>query len=100
MLLLIKKNNNNNNNNKNGRLGYGGIVRDFQRKVKAAFCLPVNISVEPIVGEALAVFQMVKFCRNRGFTRIILKGDSLLVLQAINYTCENWSKYGNIIVNI
>jgi hypothetical protein len=91
MLLLIKKNNNN-NNNKNGRLGYGGIVRDFQRKVKAAFCLPVNISVEPIVGEALAVFQMVKFCRNRGFTRIILK--------AINYTCENWSKYGNIIVNI
>jgi hypothetical protein len=30
----------------------------------------------------------------------ILEGDSLLVVQAIKHTCENWSKYGDIIVNI
>jgi hypothetical protein len=75
-------------------------VRDFQGKVQAAFCLPVNISVEPMLGEALAAFQMVEFCRIRGFIRIILEGDSLIVVKAINCTCENWSRYGNIIADI
>jgi hypothetical protein len=81
-------------------LGYGGIVRDFQGKVQAAFCLPVNISVEPVVGEAMVAFQMVEFCRIWRFTRIILEEDSLIVVHAINRTCENWSRYGNIIADI
>jgi ribonuclease HI len=68
--------------------------------VQADFCLQVNILAEPVVGEALAALQMIEFCRIRGYTRIILEGDSLIVVQAINRIGENWSRYENIIADI
>lgn len=52
MLLLIQK---------NGKMGYGGIVRDSQGKVHAAYYLYVDILVEPVVGEALAALHLVEF---------------------------------------
>jgi hypothetical protein len=48
-----------------------------------------------------AALHTVEFCRNRSFTRIILEGDSLLVVQAINRNGGNWSTmHGNIIADI
>jgi phosphoenolpyruvate synthase/pyruvate phosphate dikinase len=55
--------------------------------VHAAYYLCVDILVESMVGEALAAFHLVEFCRNWGFSRIYLEADSLIVIQAINRTC-------------
>jgi hypothetical protein len=66
---------------KNGKLGYGGIVRGFERKVHAASCLSMNISIELVVGEALiTTLHMVEFFRNRSFTSLILYWREILEL--------------------
>jgi ribonuclease HI len=56
--------------------------------------------VDPVVGEALAALHTVEFCRHNGFSSIVLEGDSLLVVQAINNTGVNWSRIGFIIDDI
>jgi hypothetical protein len=58
------------------------------------------LMADPVVGEALAVLHMVEFCRDNGFSSIVLEGDSLLVVQAINNTGVNWSRIGFIIDDI
>jgi ribonuclease HI len=83
-----------------GKMGYGGIVRDFMGTVQAAFCFSVDFVAEPVVAESFAALHTVEFCKNRGFTRIILEGDSLLVVQAINCKEGNWRMHGNIIADI
>jgi ribonuclease HI len=85
---------------RNGKLGFGCTVRDIHGTVLAAFCHMVDTVVDPVVAEALAALRTVEFCKNRGFTLIILEGDSLLVVQAINSSGVNWSRYGIIIEDI
>jgi hypothetical protein len=72
----------------------------FQGMVHAAFCYSMDVLVDPVVADALAALHTAEFCRNRGYTRLILEEDSLLVAQAINCTWVNWSRHENIIVDI
>lgn len=69
---------------RNGKLGFGCTVRDIHGTVLVAFCHMVDTVVDPVVAEVLVALRTVEFCKNRGFTLIILEGDSLLVVQAIN----------------
>jgi hypothetical protein len=39
-------------------------------------------------------------CRSRGFTRIILEGDSLIVVNALNTADKNWCNFGQILADI
>jgi hypothetical protein len=38
----------------NGKMGYGGIVRDFKGTVQAASWISVDFVAEPVVAESLA----------------------------------------------
>jgi hypothetical protein len=71
---------------KNGKLGYGCVIRDSSGNLQAASCHVEFLMVDPVVGEALAALHTVEFCRDKGFSSIVLQGDSLLVVQAINNT--------------
>jgi ribonuclease HI len=81
-------------------LGFGSVVHDSQGVVFAASSYSVNACVDPILAEALAALHTLEFCRNRSLTSIILEGDSLIVVNAINRPSFNWSLLGNIISNI
>jgi ribonuclease HI len=85
---------------KNGKLGYGCVIRDSGGNFQAASCHVEFLMADPVVGEALAVLHTVEFCRDNGFSSIVLEGDSLLVVQAINNTGVNWSRIGFIIDDI
>jgi hypothetical protein len=44
--------------------------------------------------------KAVEFSRNRGLYKIILEGDSLQVVNAVNAAGPNCSTYGQIMANI
>jgi hypothetical protein len=62
--------------------------------------LLVEASVDLVVAEALATLRTIEFCRNRGFTSLILEGDSLQVMNAISKIGLNRCMYGHVIADI
>jgi hypothetical protein len=84
---------------KNGKLGYGCVIRDFSGNLQAASCHVEFLMADPVVGEALAALHTMEFCRDNGFSSIVLEGDSLLI-QAIDNTGVNWNMIGFIIDDI
>jgi ribonuclease HI len=52
------------------------------------------------VGEALASYQAVNFCKELGLSSIILEGDAQVIVSGINTSNRNWSKLGHIIEDI
>jgi ribonuclease HI len=87
-------------NSKKGILGFGCIVWDVHGFVVAALSHSVIVMGNPEVAEALAALHTIEFCRNHGFNSIILEGDSLIVVNAINRVGLNWSFLENIILDI
>jgi ribonuclease HI len=84
----------------NGRMGIGLVIRDSSGKVYAAASHVVDFLIDPIVGESMAALKVVEFCKNMGLDRIMVEGDSLQVVNAINKPGLNWGKYGHIVANI
>lgn len=61
----------------------------------------ISFFAELVVAEALAVLQASEFSHHDlGLPDIILKGDLLQVINVINTTRQNWSRYGQIVVDI
>jgi ribonuclease HI len=87
-------------NKQNGCMGYGYIVRDSHGLVVATACHSMRFLTDPIIAESLAALRAVEFCRNRGFSHIILEGDYLIVVTALNNRDDNWRRYGQIMNDI
>jgi hypothetical protein len=87
-------------NSKKIILGFGCVVRDVHGFVVAALSHSVIVMRNAEVAEALAALHTIEFCRNQGFTSIILEWDYLIVVNAINRVGLNWSFLGNIILDI
>jgi len=68
--------------------------------VVAAACHSVRFLTDPIIAELFVALRAVEFCRNRGFSHIILEGDSLIVITALNNKNDNWRRYGKIMNDI
>jgi hypothetical protein len=64
--------------------------------VVAAACHSVRFLTDPIIEELFVALRAVEFCRNRSFSHIILEGDSLIVITALNNKNDNWRRYGKI----
>jgi hypothetical protein len=76
-------------------------VRDSHGMVHASVCNSVDALVDSAVAKSqLVALRTVEFCRNWGFSTLMLEGDSLIVVNALNRTGLNWSMYGNIIADI
>lgn len=85
---------------KKRKLGFGLIERDSNGHVHATASYSVDAWVEPVVAEALAALRAAEFCQNRGLERIILEGDSLQVVHALNKPRSNWNMHGQIVGDI
>ncbi|KAF3975971.1 hypothetical protein CMV_000800 [Castanea mollissima] len=66
-----------------GHSEVGVIIRDWERKVMAAKCIPLSsrMAVEEI--EAIAMEQGIVLAKNLGLEKTIFEGDSMQTIQAI-----------------
>ena len=81
---------------KYNRMGVGVIVRDFSGEVIAARSLTIQTKQEPVIGEAMGAIYAAEFIVI-GVQNVILEGDSLLVVKALQDATENLSSYGHLI---
>ncbi|KAF5465302.1 hypothetical protein F2P56_015322 [Juglans regia] len=80
-----------------GVLGIGAIIRDSQGMVLGTIRARRFISVSPFKAEAYAMLMAIIFCKDTGFTNIVLEGDSLQVVKQMQKPVKDWSQGGLII---
>ncbi|XP_035545902.1 uncharacterized protein LOC118348408 [Juglans regia] len=66
------------------RVGTGVVIRDWNVCVTTTLRSTCASFLDPLLGEAIAALRAVKFCAELGLRTIILEGDSLNVVNAIN----------------
>ena len=78
-------------------MGFGVIIRDHNSVVCAAKSVKIYRAFEPVIGEAMAAMVEVKFSKEREIQDVILEGDSMQVVQALQDRNPSWRTYGHII---
>ena len=66
-----------------GHFGVGVIIRDWERKVVAAKCIPLLGRMAMEETEAIAMEQGIILTKNLGLEKTIFEGDSMQTIQAI-----------------
>jgi ribonuclease HI len=84
-------------NKQSKRMGIGIIVRDEEGVFVAAMAKVLPSFNDPTVAEALAAWHAVNMCVAKGFHKIVLEGDSLVVVSALNNSLPTWSSLGQLI---
>ncbi|XP_040987666.1 uncharacterized protein LOC121235384 [Juglans microcarpa x Juglans regia] len=84
----------------NSRLGIGVMVRNSEGAVMASLCSSMDLFPNPLLGEAVAARRASSFCAELGLQHIILEGDSLSVVKAIQHKEDSWSDTGLVIRDI
>ncbi|KAF5441962.1 hypothetical protein F2P56_037084 [Juglans regia] len=84
----------------NSRVGIGVIVRNSEGAIMASLCSSMDLFPDPLLGEAIAARRASSFCADLGFQHVILEGDSLLVVKAIQNKEDSWSDSGLVIRDI
>jgi ribonuclease HI len=87
-------------NKQSKRMGIGIIVRDEKGEFVAAMAKVLPSINDPTVAEALAAWHAVNLCVAKGFHKIVLEGDSLVVVSAFNKPLPIWSSHGQLIEDI
>ncbi|XP_059428470.1 uncharacterized protein LOC132162224 [Corylus avellana] len=87
--------------NLNGkRIGIGVIIRDSKGLVIAALSRTVDTCPAPVIAESMGALYASEFCCDLGVLDVILKGDSIQVVKAINKMGDQCSRYGQVIVDV
>lgn len=73
------------------------MLRTHEGVMVAAHCTTRQLISNPTVVEAVGAWVAVDMCRQLGITHVILEGDSLEVVQAIQKEGKCWSIYGHLI---
>ncbi|XP_042983215.1 uncharacterized protein LOC122312624 [Carya illinoinensis] len=84
----------------NSKIGVGVIVRDSGGLIIASLCSSISLSPDPLLGEAVAALGASSFYSELGLNQIMLEGDSLAVIQAVQHKDESWSPTGLVIRDI
>jgi len=66
------------------RMGIGIVVQNEKGEFVAAMAKVLHFINDPTVAEALAAWHAANLCVDRGFHRVVLEGDSLVVVSALN----------------
>jgi hypothetical protein len=80
-----------------GRYAIGVVVRDAEGNCIAARCATQKGLVSPVAGEALALYHAACLGVELGGTKIILEGDSIQVINAMNSEEQLWSNFGHLV---
>lgn len=81
----------------NGKVGIGVVARDSAGQVIDFLSSPTTGFLSPRVTEALAFREALIFAANNGLTDIIVEGDALQIVQAINKGGDQFSDCSSII---
>jgi hypothetical protein len=79
------------------RIGIGAIVRDHNGVVLAMLSETVASIKDPATAEAMAARRGVELSKSMGIMKLILEGDALQIVQALQSTGGRWYPYGLII---
>ena len=79
------------------KMGIGIIASDHDGAVLVTVCASRPYVTDPTIVEAIATWKMVDVCISSGFPKVILEGDSLKVVNALQSDGCCWSRYGTII---
>jgi hypothetical protein len=66
------------------KMGIGVVVRNETGEVKAALAKFLPLVDDPTAAKAIAAWFTVKLCVDCGFQLVVLEGDSMNVVSAIN----------------
>jgi ribonuclease HI len=81
----------------NCQMGIGIVARNSLGEVVASMFAPKSYIVAPDIAEAVAALRAAKFGRELSFTRVVLEGDALQIVQALKSSTPNWSSYGHLV---
>ena len=84
----------------NRRGGIGVIARDNNGEVVGVLQASIRGITDPNVIEAYAAAKAILFGQQMGFTRIILEGDALMVINKILQTSPSLSNNGNLVDDV
>jgi hypothetical protein len=73
------------------------IARDHIASILAAVCASRPHVTESTTAEAVAVWKLADVCSSLGLTKIMLEGDSLEVVKALQTEGPCWSRFGLMI---
>jgi ribonuclease HI len=81
----------------NCRIGIGIIARNSQGEVVASMSAPKCYIIALDIAGAVAALRAITFCRELGFTRVVLEGDAIQIVQVLKSSTHNWNSYGHLI---
>jgi ribonuclease HI len=81
-------------------IGFGLLVRNSNGLIYATGSLSMRTLMDPVAVKAFVALRALEFCRSRGYSNIMLEGDSLEVVKSINNSGLNWTRIGPIVSDI
>ena len=82
------------------KMGVGLAVRDHTGQVWVMACATKDFINDPTTAEAVGAWFTVALAKRLGLRQVIMEGDSLEVVQAINREGNCWTAYGPIVNDI
>ena len=80
--------------------GIGVIARDWNGAVIGAMSMPISLSQIVNEMEVMACQKAVQFAKDLGLQKVVIEGDSLVVINALSQGLGCLSSYGNVIDDI
>jgi ribonuclease HI len=82
------------------RMGVGISVRDHTGKVVVMACATKDFINNPTMAEAVGAWFAVALAKRLGLRNVLIEGDALEVVDAINKEGNCWTVYGQIVNDI
>lgn len=79
------------------KMGIGVILRDSKGDVLATLSSQKEFIIDPVIVEATVALRAVSLVQELGFHKVILKGDAFQLVQVLNKSGANRSKYDHLI---
>ena len=81
------------------RMGIGIIARDHTGTFLAAVSTSMPGVTDPTTAEAITSWKMAEACVTLGYSKVILEGDSIEIVNSMQSDGSCWSRYGTMINN-
>lgn len=78
-------------------MGIGVLIRDHGGEVVAMLCASKGYVTDPSLAEALATWQASDLIQRLDMRKVILEGDVLSIVQAMQKEGECWSEFGQLV---
>ncbi|XP_041009322.1 uncharacterized protein LOC121253365 [Juglans microcarpa x Juglans regia] len=79
------------------KVDIGVVLRDDEGEVLASLCFVVDYLQNPSIGEASELRRAILLCGELVFLKIVLEGDSQVIVKAANSSESLFADYGNVV---